>query len=150
MDKLNNVDLEGKPLRIMWPFTENFDKEANVLFKNVAESVSQKQITELFAKYGKILSCKIDVYKDGTSRGFGYIQFEKKEEADAAIAALNHFEVNGKKLEVLKLINNEHRNREEKGHFNNLFVRGLREGTTDEELKAIFLRFGDIQSAKVA
>jgi polyadenylate-binding protein len=43
----------------------------------------------MFQQYGKIGSCKLEIYGDGTSRGFGYVQFDSADDAKKAIEALN-------------------------------------------------------------
>lgn len=103
---------------------------------------------KLFQEHGQVLTTKIETYEDGTSRGFGFVQFDKKEPADAAIAALNGKDVASKQLVVQKFIKNEERDTED--NFNNLFVRGLPEGTDDAKLTAMFAPFGAILSAIVA
>lgn len=46
------------------------------------------------------MSCKLETYPNKESRGYAYVQFEKVEEAKAAIEALNEKEFKGKKLEI--------------------------------------------------
>jgi len=57
-------------------------------------------------------------------------------------------EFNGKKVEILNHQRKEQRPETERS-FLNLFVQGLSEGTNDEQLKAMFAEFGEIQSAYV-
>jgi len=52
--------------------------------------MDQKGLSDLFAKYGAIKSCKLEVFQDGQSRGFGYVQFESQESAENAIKELNN------------------------------------------------------------
>ena len=61
------------------------DPKANVLVRNIALDVTQQQVFDMFKKYGGIKSCKLEMYPDGKSRGFGYIQFESEEAAANAI-----------------------------------------------------------------
>ena len=57
------------------------DPEANIIVRNLPKNVTQDQVRSVFVTFGEILSCKVDVYKDGTSKGFAYVQF--KNPADA-------------------------------------------------------------------
>lgn len=66
-----------------------FDERANVLIKNLDKEVTQEQLFNKFKEFGKILSAKLEKFNNGESRGFAYIQFEKVEDADNAIAAMN-------------------------------------------------------------
>ena len=51
----------------------------------IDNSVTQQQFFEAFQQFGPIRSCKLELFPDGKSRGFGYIQFESEEAANAAI-----------------------------------------------------------------
>jgi polyadenylate-binding protein len=62
--------------------------------------MDQKALSDLFSKYGLIKSCKLEVFNEGESRGFGYIQFETPESAELAIKELHNSTQLGKKIEV--------------------------------------------------
>lgn len=47
--------------------------------------MDQKELSALFSPFGDIISCKLEVFNDGKSRNFGYVQFENKESAEKAI-----------------------------------------------------------------
>jgi len=88
---------------------------------NIPFSMSEDQIRELFEEFGSIVNCKLIMNRDtGRSKGFGFVEFETKEEAEAAIAAMNNKEVQGKALVV-----NEARPQEKKD-FRNKERRGPR------------------------
>lgn len=124
------------------------EPEANVLVRYIDQGVTQQQFFEAFSSFGPIRSCKLELYPDGKSRGFGYIQFESKESASAAIEQSQKLELNEKKVEVLTHQRREQRQGGERS-FLNIFVQGLPDGTNDEGLKAMFAEFGEIQSAHV-
>jgi polyadenylate-binding protein len=46
-------------------------------------------LQDIFQKFGNILSCKVSMFEDGKSRGYGFVQFESEESANAAIEKLN-------------------------------------------------------------
>jgi polyadenylate-binding protein len=71
--------------------------------------MDQKGLNDLFSKYGSIKSCKLEVFQDGESRGFGYIQFDTPENADLAIKELNNSTQLGKKIEVQHHVKKEDR-----------------------------------------
>lgn len=105
-------------------------------------------MSDLFSKYGTIKSCKLEVFQDGLSRCFGYIQFETPESAELAIKELNNSNQQGKKIEVQHHVKKE--DREDMGEkYTNLFVQNLPSVFTDAELKEIFVPFGPIDSASV-
>lgn len=99
-------------------------------------------------QFGAIHSCKLEVYQDGKSREFGYVQFEKLEAAEAAIEQNNKLEIQGKTVEITTHLTKDKRKGEEK-RFLNIYVQQLPEGTDDEALKAMFAPHGEITSAQI-
>lgn len=82
----------------------NYDKEANIIVRNLPKDLTQDQLRQMFAEFGNIISCKIEVNLQGQSKGYGYIQFEKIEEAQKAIEKMNQQEVgeeNKKRIDVM-------------------------------------------------
>ncbi len=73
--------------------------------KNIESSINELVLESLFKPYGEIVSTKI-IYDRITwqSRGFGFVEFEKKADAQKAIEALNGTELKGKKLEVMEAV----------------------------------------------
>jgi RNA recognition motif-containing protein len=64
-------------------------------------SVSSSQLEEIFSKFGKVISC--DVINDrysGQSKGFGFVEMQKDEEADEAIKKLNDTQLEGRRIAV--------------------------------------------------
>ena len=68
--------------------------------RNLASSVTQKQIFDFYSKFGNIQKCKLECFADGMSRGFAYVQFENEEDALTAVKQTNGQELDGKALEV--------------------------------------------------
>lgn len=82
--------------------------------KNIHPDVNELELEGVFAVYGEILSTKI-VYDraDWSSKGFGFIEFEKKADALKAIESMNNKELRGKPLIVTEAV-------EKKGRFDKL------------------------------
>ena len=66
-------------------------------------NTSDQDLEKMFAEKGKVSSTTIikDKYS-GQSKGFGFVEFETEEQAQAAIDALNEQEFSGRKLTVNK------------------------------------------------
>jgi len=64
-------------------------------------SVTDEQLSELFATHGTVESAKVitDRYTD-SSRGFGFVEMSSQQEAENAIEALNSTELGGRTLTV--------------------------------------------------
>ncbi|KAK7244028.1 hypothetical protein RIF29_38846 [Crotalaria pallida] len=68
------------------------------LIKNLAESMDNARLEELFTGFGNILSSKVVVSEDGKSKGYGFVQFESEEAANAAIEKLNGSTIGDKQM----------------------------------------------------
>ena len=63
--------------------------------------MTNEDLTSLFEQFGAVSSAKIITDKfSGRSKGFGFVEMENAEEAQAAIAGLNDSEIQGRKLVV--------------------------------------------------
>ncbi|MBI4931517.1 MAG: RNA-binding protein [Bacteroidetes bacterium] len=78
--------------------------------KNIHPEVNELELESIFAVHGEILSTKI-IYDraDWSSKGFGFVEFEKKADALKAIEALNGKEHRGKMLEVKEAVEKKNR-----------------------------------------
>ena len=68
---------------------------------NLPFSIDDEKLRELFAPFGDIE--EVQVIKDkfsGRSKGFGFVTFANKEDAEKAIAKLNDKETEGRNLKV--------------------------------------------------
>jgi len=78
-------------------------------------TITSSQLEEIFSEFGKIVSCNVITDKySGQSKGFGFVEMEKDEEADKATEKLNDTELEGRKITV-----NVARPREERPRFDN-------------------------------
>jgi len=68
---------------------------------NLPFSVTEQELEDLFSQSGQVESANIVTDRDtGRSRGFAFIEMDTREAADAAIQALNGFEIDGRSLTV--------------------------------------------------
>ena len=69
--------------------------------KGIEPSINEVALEAYFSQFGKVVSTKI-IYDRITweSRGFGFIEFLKKEDGQKAIDTLNGTELKGKTLSV--------------------------------------------------
>lgn len=76
LTELNNFELKGKPLRVVNSVAKfEVNEKANILVKNIDKDVTQQELFDTFKPFGEIVSCKLETYPDGKSRGYAYIQF---------------------------------------------------------------------------
>ncbi|MFV0665617.1 RNA recognition motif domain-containing protein [Denitromonas sp.] len=68
---------------------------------NLAYSVDNDQLEEMFAPFGAISSAQVIMDRDsGRSKGFGFVEMNSDKEAEDAIAALNGKDAGGRSLIV--------------------------------------------------
>jgi RNA recognition motif-containing protein len=68
---------------------------------NLAYGVSDSDLQRLFEPHGTVQSAQVIMDRDtGRSKGFGFVEMGSDQEAQAAIAALNGTEVEGRALTV--------------------------------------------------
>jgi RNA recognition motif-containing protein len=78
---------------------------------NLSFNTSSSDLDQLFAQYGTVKSAEVINDRDtGRSKGFGFVEMQNDQEAQAAIEGLNLKEHDGRALTV-----NEARPREERG-----------------------------------
>jgi RNA recognition motif-containing protein len=78
---------------------------------NLGYGVTDADLDRMFAAHGTVQSAQVIMDRDtGRSKGFGFVEMGSDAEAQAAIAALNGKEADGRTLTV-----NEARPREDRG-----------------------------------
>ncbi|CAI9760645.1 unnamed protein product [Fraxinus pennsylvanica] len=61
----------------------------NVFVKNLSDSIDSVKVQEMFQKFGNVLFCKVVASDDRKSKGYGFVQFESENSANAAIENLH-------------------------------------------------------------
>uniref|UniRef100_A0AAY5EKI5 Polyadenylate-binding protein n=1 Tax=Electrophorus electricus TaxID=8005 RepID=A0AAY5EKI5_ELEEL len=134
----------------------------NVYIKNFGEDMDDDKLKEIFSKFGPALSIRVMTDESGKSKGFGFVSFERHEDAQRAVDEMNGKELNGKQVYVGRAQKKGERQTELKRKFEqmkqdrmtryqgvNLYVKNLDDGLDDERLRKEFSPFGTITSAKV-
>ncbi len=68
---------------------------------NLPYSANDQALEELFSQHGKVTSARVIADKfSGQSKGFGFVEMPDKAEAEAAIAATNEQDFDGRNLRV--------------------------------------------------
>lgn len=104
IDKLNGHQIENKRLKVAFS-RPNADKNkgSNLYIRNLPPFITEEQLKKQFESYGNIVNCRVLVDKaTGLCNGNGFILYEKKAEAQAAIDGMNGKMIEGSK-EVLAI-----------------------------------------------
>src|SRR5436190_13158883 len=71
----------------------------NIYVGNLSWNLKDQDLANLFATHGEVASAKIVTDKfTNRSKGFGFVEMPNDEQAQAAIAALNGTEVDGRSI----------------------------------------------------
>ncbi len=74
----------------------------NLFVAGLPYDLDDAELEEIFEKFGKVISAKVSMDREtGKSRGFGFVQMEKEQDAKDAIEHLNDISL-GKKPLVVK------------------------------------------------
>nr|XP_043616404.1 polyadenylate-binding protein 2-like [Erigeron canadensis] len=159
LSALNGSVFEGKIMTVAKYLKKVERNEAhltNLYVKNLDESFTESSLKERFSEYGEVTSAVIMNDEQGTSRGFGFVNFESHENAAKAIEALNGTQIGTKKWFVGKAMMKAQRDaslgrahQEETPKVSNLFVRNLATSVTEKDLKEVFGAFGIVTLVKV-
>ena len=124
--------------------------KGNIFIKNLDKSIDHKALYDTFSQFGNIVSCKVELDKNGESKGYGYIQFATQDAAEKAIAKVNGMMLKDKKVFVGQFVSRKERVASSKSvSFTNAFVKNLPEEVTEEELTKLFSKFGAIKSCVI-
>nr|GAT53213.1 predicted protein [Mycena chlorophos] len=134
----------------------------NLYVKNLDPEYSQDEFEKLFTQYGPVTSAAVQMDETGKSKGFGFVNYESHEAAQAAVDALNDTEINGRKLYVGRAQKKAEREEELRKSYEqakmeklskyqgvNLYIKNLEDDMDDDKLRAEFEPFGTVTSCKV-
>ena len=66
---------------------------------NLSFRVDDRILEETFEKFGKVVSANVAM-RDGRSRGFGFVEFEKPEDAETAKKELQDYELESRPINI--------------------------------------------------
>ncbi|XBI62045.1 hypothetical protein VPH35_042744 [Triticum aestivum] len=135
LDSLNFTPLNGKHIRVMFSNRDpklRLSGKANIFIKNLVPNIDGKSLSDMFGRYGTILSCKVATHFDGQSKGYGFVQFAEETSANDAIDSLN-----GKQPNISA------------SNYTNVYVKNLPKEFTHNDLLQEFGPFSTITSAVI-
>jgi len=129
--------------------------------KNLSFNTTEKELKDHFGKYGSIRSCTIAKKKDMEdngkliSAGYGFIEYEEKEDSIEAFKLLQGKLLDAHALEIsfIKPKNTSSSSRKTESTrnkpSNKLIVKNVPFETNKKEIRKIFSTFGEIKSVRI-
>jgi len=91
----------GMDKKLYVGFVEGVGMGKKLYVGNLGYGVSSSDLETMFTAHGTVQSAQVIVDRDtGRSKGFGFVEMGSDQEAQAAIAALNGKDTNGRALKV--------------------------------------------------
>lgn len=172
IDKVNGMLLDNKVVFVgkfqpraarLREMGEAAHRFTNVYVKNFGDRLDDQKFRTLFEQHGAITSCVVMKDHEGKSRGFGFVAFERPEDAERAVNEMNGYEVDAdtklvvcraqkkaeREAELSRVYEQLKAERMQRYQGVNLYVKNLDDSVDSEELRRNFELHGAIASAKV-
>jgi len=150
LQSLNHTVIKGRPCRIMWQQrnpSRRRQGKGNIYIANLHESIGNKDLYDAFSQFGTISSSKVVLEeKNGKSSGYGYVHFEKEEDAQKAIELVNGKDIRGKVVYAAYFVPRNERLKARENSWTNVYFRNAPASFGESEVNNIFASFGEITS----
>jgi polyadenylate-binding protein len=144
-------DMGGKPCRGL-PYMKEVtaaqrttvNKNNNLFIKGLDKGIDSKALDEKFKEIlggDHVVSAKVSINPDYTSRGYGFVCFASPELAQIALTAAT---TNNLGFEAFPYQPKDRR--ELRKSFNNVYVKNFPNNWTEEKLREVFGKYGNIKS----
>jgi polyadenylate-binding protein len=104
LTKLNYTKLGKKTLRISWfsrePINPRHSLNNNIFVKKFDLNTTHQEFHNYFAKFGNIISAKLEEDEDGEIKGYGFVLYDNEESAKQAITETNSTMWKGRRIYV--------------------------------------------------
>ncbi|KAG8449529.1 hypothetical protein GDO86_016248, partial [Hymenochirus boettgeri] len=111
------------------------DEKMKIFVGNIDDNMSQKELTELFERYGKVVNCSV-------MKQYAFVHMRGMEEATKAIEGLNGRERNGKKM-IVEMSKPRPQNTWK------IFVGNVSSSCEDADIREIFEAYGRVMECDI-
>jgi len=121
------------------------DRKTNLIVNYLPQTMTQEEIRSLFSSIGEVESCKLIRDKvTGQSLGYGFVNYQRQEDAAKAIQTLNGLRLQNKTIKVSFA-----RPSSEAIKGANLYVSGLPKHMAQPDLERMFASCGAIITSRI-
>jgi RNA recognition motif-containing protein len=128
------IAVVGLPARMSAPG----DVSRTIFIRNINYRTTEDELSKALSQYGELASCRIITTFSGgdrVSRGFGFAEFKTAQGFTAATTAKTELTVSDRVLAIRASEPRERRKRD------TAFLRGIPQGTTEDQIKTIFAKY---------
>lgn len=166
--EMDGMEIDGQPITVERFQPQHRDELLkqfmNLYVRNIDTGVTDEKLAEVFGQFGTVTSAKVcQLETEGRTGGFGYVAFEKHEDALRAVEELNgkpnEIAKEGSNLDVSRFRSRDERQRERErarreraqqfSKYPNLYVKGFDETVNSDRLRELFERYGETVSVTV-
>lgn len=169
---MNKRQFLNREMKVNWATSpgshskQDTSNHFHVFVGDLSPDISTNQLKEAFSPFGEISDCK--VIKDTqtlVSKGFGFVSFVRKEDAECAIAGMNGQWLGNKPIRTnwatrKPAATNERQTTQKQLRYEDVYSQssetnstvycgGIMSGLTDEIVKEAFSRYGPVQEVRV-
>ena len=148
---LNHERILGKEIIVSLfkkPNASDLDPRANLIIKNLDKHVGGRDLEKLCSEFGTVVTCRVKDDEEGNSIGYGYVQFEKEQEAEDCLNRI------GQRLFFERLVTAERfaplAKRNNTNQRSNLYIKHFPDNMTQNDVDSFitthFEQFGAINS----
>ncbi|XP_037047911.1 ELAV-like protein 3 isoform X2 [Bradysia coprophila] len=121
------------------------DAKTNLIVNYLPQTMTQEEVKSLFSSIGEVESCKLIRDKvTGQSLGYGFVNYQRAEDADKAVSTFNGLRLQNKTIKVSFA-----RPSSDAIKGANLYVSGLSKSMTQQDLENLFTPFGQIITSRI-
>jgi polyadenylate-binding protein len=130
-----------------------------VFIKDIDPAIDDNTLLKAFGEYGTVTSAVIMRKEDGSSLGFGFVNFEDHENADKAVDAMHGQKLGNKVLYCCRAQKKAEREARLKKEWEqlkiskyqgiNLYIKNIEDDIDEERVRKEFSAYGTIKSCKI-
>jgi len=111
-------------------------------------STTDETLKEYFSKFGELVDCVVMKFRDTKrSRGFGFVTYSTVEQVDECQSHRPH-SIDGTKVETKRATPRDDTGPGSGQTVTKVFIGGLKDGVSDEDLQGYFGQFGDVANVE--
>lgn len=122
------------------------DQQTNLYFSNMPHSISSEVLGSIAQDYGEIQNAKVIInLQTGISKGFGFVNFRRPQDALNALNSLNGKEYDGRRISVVYATPAP----SEKESNTNVYAKGVPPHFTSDDLRDFFANYGEVKQCTI-